>query len=251
MVTFSVFPRIRSKWIAWLLLCLVFSQAFAVDITSSSLAPVTYGATGYSQPVAVINDTSGSYTYSTTGTLPGDFAIDLNSGVVSGTSTGSPSIYNFTVTVDNGLGDSDTAPISITVNQRPVSITGLTAGDKQYDGSNAATISGTATVNGADVIGADDVTVSGTPAGTFATSNFGVGQTVTITGLTLGGAQVANYSLAAVTDLADIAKLPINVTANDTGRAFGAANPTLTSVFGAFVDSDPQKRTSPLVERAS
>jgi len=90
---------------------------------------------------------------------------------------------------------------------KDVTITGVTAGNKSYDGTTAATASGTAAVSGK--IGSDDVTVTaGTAA--FADQYVGTGKTVTFSGYSLGGAKAGNYNLTAQ---------PADTTANITAVA--------------------------------
>ena len=68
----------------------------------------------------------------------------------------------------------------------------VTAQNKAYDGTTTATVTG-CTLTG--VIGGDVVTCSAAAA-TFDTATVGTGKTVTATGITLGGAHAANYTLA-------------------------------------------------------
>lgn len=82
---------------------------------------------------------------------------------------------------------------SFTVGQKGLTVSGLTALNKVYDGSTAAQLTGVATLNG--VIAGDVVNVSGTAAGAFDTATAGTGKTVTISGLTLVGGQATNYIL--------------------------------------------------------
>jgi len=91
---------------------------------------------------------------------------------------------------------------TLTVNTKPVTITGLSASDKVYDGTTTATVTGTAVING--LISGDTVTViAGTAS--FADSGVGNNKTVTFSGWSLGGADAGNYTLSAQ---------PASVTAN-------------------------------------
>ena len=65
----------------------------------------------------------------------------------------------------------------------------VTAANKVYDGTTAATAS--CTLTGA--IGADVVTCSGNA--TFNTAGVAAGKTVTVAGITLSGAAAGNYTL--------------------------------------------------------
>ncbi len=81
---------------------------------------------------------------------------------------------------------------SITV--KPLTITGVTANDKVYDGLIGTTLSGTPVLNG--VIGSDDVTiVPNSGSAKFADPNVGTNKPVTVTGYTLTGTAAGNYSV--------------------------------------------------------
>ena len=113
--------------------------------------------------------------------------------------------YNGTI---NGVTYSDVTVLSgtVTVAQKDVTITGLGADNKVYDGNDTATITGTAAVAGK--VGSDDVTVTGGTA-TFADKNVGTGKTVNFTGYSLSGTAAGNYNLTAQ---------PASVTADITAR---------------------------------
>ena len=92
-----------------------------------------------------------------------------------------------------------TGAITATANitQAPVTISGLVAANKQYDGSTTAVISGAATISG--LLGADTSTLTGRVlSGTFASANVatGIGVTANLSSLTLGN---GNYYIAGVT----------------------------------------------------
>jgi filamentous hemagglutinin family protein len=92
------------------------------------------------------------------------------------------------------------APAGLTANiiKYNLAVSGLTANNKTYDGTTAATLGGSATVNG---YGSDAITVQGTGAAVFANKNAGTGKAVTVTGLTLAGADAGNYNLVQPTSL--------------------------------------------------
>jgi hypothetical protein len=84
---------------------------------------------------------------------------------------------------------------TVAINVQPASLTpSITASNKIYDGTNAATF--TCSLSG--VVGADDVSCTGGTA-VFASAAAGSGVTVTATGLQLSGAKAANYTLASTT----------------------------------------------------
>jgi YDG domain/Secretion system C-terminal sorting domain len=104
---------------------------------------------------------------------------------------------------------------TITVNsaQTQLTISGLTAANKVYNGNNTATLTGTATLNG--IANGDVVTLTGTPIATFDDAEAGSNKPVTITGYTLSGTNSGNYSLTQPTGLtANITKADQTITFN-------------------------------------
>ena len=100
--------------------------------------------------------------------------------------------------------------LSANITPAPLTITGLTGGNKVYDRLLGATLTGTPSLVG--VIGADDVTVGGAPIITFANKNVGTAKPITVAGYALTGAQAGNYSVAQPTGLSgNITKLNITL----------------------------------------
>lgn len=127
-----------------------------------------------------------------------------------------------------------------TITKRPVTITsGITANNKTYDGTTAATI-GTANAVFDGKIGTDELTVSTT--GVFSDKNVGVGKTVTLGELTLGGTSMDNYELAAsghqTETTANITPLTLNVTADNATKTYGEDNPTFTLRYSGFLTGE-------------
>jgi hypothetical protein len=93
---------------------------------------------------------------------------------------------------------SNAASTTATISPASLGISGITAADKVYDGNTSATLSvGVATLTG--VIGRDVVTVSGKATGAFSDKNVGAGKSVSFSGLSLDGADAANYTVANAT----------------------------------------------------
>src|SRR5205085_128631 len=105
---------------------------------------------------------------------------------VSGLTIGGAAAANYTLTQPTTT--ADITPATLTV-------TGITANDKPYDGTTAATLNtGAATLAG--VVSGDIVTLNVAGAtGTFADTYAGAGKLVTVSGLALGGAASVNYTL--------------------------------------------------------
>lgn len=135
--------------------------------------------------------------------------------------------YPFTITnIDGNGGGTKTSTGTLTVGKKALTITGVTASDKVYDGNTTATVSGTATLNGA--IGSDVVTLGGAPVGTFSSANVG-SRTVTVTGYTISGASAGNYTLTQPSLTANITAAPLTITASTQSKTYGT---TLTSATG-------------------
>jgi surface protein len=83
--------------------------------------------------------------------------------------------------------------LSADITAKGLTITGLTGDNKEYDGTTAATASGTAALVG--VASGDDVILGGSPVFAFASANVGTGITITVTGYTVAGADIGNYTL--------------------------------------------------------
>src|SRR5208337_609043 len=111
------------------------------------------------------------------------------------------------------------------------------ANNKVYDATKVATLNtGSAALVG--VFSGDSVTLNtGSATGTFASKNVANGITVTVAGLTLGGAQAFDYSLTQPTTTANITALGItgSITANnkvyDATKVATIASRTLSGVI--------------------
>lgn len=102
--------------------------------------------------------------------------------------------------------------VQLTVNPKAVTITGLTAVNKEYDGKKDATAAGNATLDG--VVSSDDVTISNGSA-SFADKHVGTGKTVTFKGYGLTGEDAGNYTLS---------DQPASVTADITPKTIGVTD---------------------------
>jgi len=105
------------------------------------------------------------------------------------------------------------AGLTAAITTAPLTLGGLTAANKVYDGSANATISGTPVITG--ILGSDAVAVAGTAVGTFANAEIGLGKEVTISGFTLTGAQANNYNIqptVVYADITDPSKLDQDIT---------------------------------------
>jgi filamentous hemagglutinin family protein len=137
----------------------------------------------------------GGETVTLSGTANAAFA-DKNAGTgktvtVTGLSLSGTDAGNYTLTGSTSTATADITAAAISA------ITGITASSKTYDGTTAATLdTGSAGFTGK--ISGDTLTVAA-GSGTFGNKNVGTGKTVSITGLTLGGADAGNYTLSSST----------------------------------------------------
>ncbi|MFD2566793.1 YDG domain-containing protein [Pseudotenacibaculum haliotis] len=166
--------------------------------------------------------------------------INTTGYTISGTDSG-----NYTLTQPT---------LSADITAATLTVVGLTGNDKAYDGTTAATATGTATLSG--VIGADDVSLGGSPVFTFASANVGTGITINTTGYTISGTDSGNYSLTQPTLSADITGIAVTITGltgNDKvydGTTAGTATGTAT-LSGVSGGDDVSLSGSPVYTFAS
>lgn len=108
-----------------------------------------------------------------------------------------------------------------TVSQKALTVTGLTAQNKVYDGLTTATVTGTAALSG--VVSPDVVSLTGSPSFTFSSANVGTGISVSTSGYSLIGGDAANYTLTQPTLSANITVRSLTITANDVNKFAGVA----------------------------
>lgn len=99
---------------------------------------------------------------------------------------------NYQAEGDANHNDTEVKTIEIKIGKRPVKVSGITASNKTYDGTNSATLN----FDGAEfenILTGDKLTVSA--KGAFADKNAGDNKTVNITDMTLGGADADKYTL--------------------------------------------------------
>ena len=163
---------------------------------------VTYGDENFILTGAVTDAGHGTGVWTWSSSTASVATIDAGTGEVTIVGQGTTTI-TATYESDDTLGS---AAITLTVNKKNVTITGLGAADKVYNNSTAATVTGTAVISGK--VGNDDVTVeAGTAA--FADKNVGTDKDVTFSNYSLTGAKAGNYTLSAQ---------PASVKANITAK---------------------------------
>jgi hypothetical protein len=150
-----------------------------------------------------------------TGKVAGDTLTVTSSGVFGDKNVASGK----TVTLSNTLGGADLGNYTISeqgtttanITAKSITLSGITASNKVYDGTTAATV----TLSDDRVAG--DVLIDSYGAATFANKNVGVGKAVSVTGLSISGADAANYTLASTTDTASANITARTLTLDATG----------------------------------
>jgi hypothetical protein len=149
--------------------------------------------------------------------------------------------YSFTATLNNANYEADEITGTLTIEPKPLTISGLTATHKTYDGNSDAAFTGTATLVGLVSSDTSKVSLSGIPFASFADQNVGIGKTVAVSGYEISGQRAGNYSLTQPTLSADINARDITITA-DSGqtKVYGTSEPALTYSItnGSLVDED-------------
>ena len=144
---------------------------------------------------------------------------------------GTPS-KGITATYESGT-HKGSATVNAVVEKKEVTVSGIAAENKEYDGGTTATVNASgATITGK--VDGDKLTITAT--GTFADADAGENKTVTLTLGTLGGADSANYTLATAGNQTET---KANITAKDVSISAvtvsdkdysGNANATVASV---------------------
>lgn len=166
----------------------------------TSLCPIkTYGDPDFDIPIN--SNSNGSISY----TINSGPAVVKN-GKISITNVGTIDVTVNQAASGNYIASS--VNCSITVNQKPLTVVGITAYNKVHDGNSTATLNTT----NKELVGvvtysngtSDIVTLGGSADGTFSDANVGEGKTVTISGLTISGTHYSRYTLIQPTAIASI-----------------------------------------------
>ena len=92
-------------------------------------------------------------------------------------------------------GGANTGSTTANITQANLTVTGIAANNKSYNGSTTATLSNNGSLTGT-VFGSDTVTLNTSGiSSVFADKDAGTGKTVTVSSYALGGADAANYMI--------------------------------------------------------
>ncbi|KAB1158224.1 YDG domain-containing protein, partial [Flavobacterium luteum] len=167
--------------------------------------------------------------------LQGQYPVDapnvsfIPSGYYASANVGNWTITSTTVLTGSEAGNYILTQPIFTENKNitPVAltVTGITADNKQYDGNTDAAINkGGAALSG--VLSGETAGVLLSTAGatgTFDTKDVGTGKVVTINGLTISGANASNYSINPTATTANITPRTLTITAINQSKCAGGA----------------------------
>ncbi len=163
----------------------------------------------------------------------GDWTTELPTAKNAGT-------YTIKYKVDGGdnYNDVETKSIEVKISEKTISVSGITASNKEYDGNTTATVDCSKAVLDGLVEG-DELTVNAT--GAFDSKDAGE-RKVTISDLTLGGKDVKNYVLDTESSqketTATITPKPITATIASNGGTYGEKIEGATAILNGLVTGE-------------
>jgi len=217
----------------------------SADITPKALSVSGLGASDKvydGTTAATVNTAQASYT----GLIDGDVVSTTSvTGAFADKNVGNAKAVSLTANFSGAdAGNySVSAPADLTASITPkaVSVSGLSASDKVYDGSTAATVNtAAASLNG--LVSGDVLNVKA--SGTFSDKNAATGKTVTLAS-SYAGADAGNYSITDQTSsTASISQATLTYTATPTSLVAGQTPSGLSGSVNGFVSGDTQANAS-------
>jgi gliding motility-associated-like protein len=213
--------------------------------TTASIFGIMLTVTGVTANDKVYNGTTAATLNTGSAALSGVIAGDVVTLVKTG-ATGTFASKNVgtsrSVTTSGfTLGGADAGKYSLSqpstsadITRAVISISGVTANNKVYNGTTAATLStGSAVLTGVVAGDAVNLVTSGA-SGTFNNKNAGLSKTVTITGFTINGTDSGNYTLTQPVATANITAAPLNVTGvSASNRVYNATAAAVLNTTGS------------------
>jgi hypothetical protein len=209
-------------------------------------SPQTYGTvvtftttvigTGNNLPTGTVTFKDGSKTLDTVSSSSNDgvhtATYTFSISTLTATSHNISAAYN--PAGDPNYNGANSGSLSYVVNPKALTVSGITANNKVYDGTSSATLNtGSAALVG--VVNGDTITLNTSGAtGSFSDKNVGTAKPVTISGLTISGTAASNYTLSQPTATANVSARSITVTAAANTKTYdgttsAGATPTITS----------------------
>ncbi len=229
-----------------------------VSVSGLTLGGASAGNYTLTQPTNLAANITGKVVTIISGPVPVITSISLTNGVVSvmwSSVTGGIYRLQYNNSLNGGVWTDlspDVTATGITASQTDVVggtpqrfyrikvlNSGITANNKVYDGTIIATLNSN-NVALAGVAFGDTVNLSTNGyTANFATANVGTGIPVSVSGLTLSGANAGNYTLMQPTNLtANITPAALTVSAVNESSTYGLPNPALTVSYNGFVNGE-------------
>ena len=196
----------------------------AVNTTygTASASPSSFSISGQSMTEGIL--VTAPLGYEVSSSLGSGYATSITIGAsgnissttvyvrLAATASVSESSYSGNIVLSSaGASNVNVPTVSSSVSAKAITIIGLSATDKDYDGNTSVSVSGTASLSG--VVGSDVVVLGGTPVYAFATATAGTNKTINTTGYSVSGADAGNYSLTQPALTATINKINQTITA--------------------------------------
>jgi len=174
---------------------------------TASVTPATFSVSGSSLTNNITLSAPTGYELSSGSGYSTSLILTQIGGVVSSTTinvrlaaTTPVGTYSGNIVLTSaGATDANVATVSSLVSPAALTISGLTGANKEYDGTTAATFTGTASYVG--LVNGETPSISGTPSATFNTASIGTSKPITVVGYT---APTANYTITQPALSADI-----------------------------------------------
>jgi filamentous hemagglutinin family protein len=213
-------------------------NGYTNPLLQSFMTPLTVtanDATGTYNGVAYTGGNGVTYSVTPGGNL-------LGSLTYGGSSQGAVNVGNYSLTPQGLYSNQQGYIISytsgaLTITPAPLTVTGTTVGNKVYDGTTTAALTG-GTLSG--LVGSESLTL--TQTGVFASANVGTGIAVTASD-TLSGAAASNYTFTQPTDLTgNITPAPLTIVGTSVANKVYDGTTTATLTGGrllGLVGTDP------------
>ena len=220
-------------------------QTTTANVTAKPLSVsgiTTSNKTYDGNTVATLN--TGGVTY--TGLIGGDVFNGTYTGAFSDKNVGTGKTVTITPSYTGAdVGNysvTDHATITANITAKALTVSGITALNKTYDATTAATL-GTGSVVYGGLVSGD--TLTGTYSGVFDNANVGTGKTVTITS-SYGGADVNNYTITdQASTTADVTTKALTATASAANKVYDASNTaTTTLTLSGFIGTETVTSTN-------
>jgi hypothetical protein len=211
---------------------------------SSSAATSVYGEsvtftatiTGAGAPTGTVTFKNGASSLGT-GTLNGLGIATLSTSTLQ--VAGSPHSITAEYGGDNNFDGSTSSAVQQTVTPKTLTVTGVTAVDKTYDGTTDADLN-THSAELSGVVGDDHVNLhaNGVARGSFADKNVGTSKPVTVSGIFINGPDGGNYTITQPTLTASISKTTASVVPLAASKVYGTSDPAFMGTLSGFIGSD-------------